>query len=301
MPLSEGDVLNTLGDPVTKGMDFWVGPVHISGKSYDTIRDHVKAGNILVVGGTSTLAFYNSDTDILTTQVGTPPANVHQRGLLLHECTHALIDVFTNGLSVTRHIDELASYIAQHVYLMRSDPSWTPGSGSGPWPTFYNSITTLITNNGLQTVTGNGKRLGVDVLEPLRLQLAALPHVNYGSFKKTDLTGANGLKRTHFFLETHEEISVPYKVVAYETYPDPSDDYLIRTFLEKYAASDVAGYGARFRQLRMDFAKCSLPRARELAMRLAARKAGDRVSELFYDRLSRQGCAILLKVLQGRK
>ena len=49
MPLGEGDVLNTLGDPIALGMNFRVGPVPISGKSYGIIRDHVRAGNILVV------------------------------------------------------------------------------------------------------------------------------------------------------------------------------------------------------------------------------------------------------------
>jgi hypothetical protein len=49
-------------------MDFRVDTIHISGDFYNTIRDHIRVGNILVVGGTSTLAFYNSQTDILTTQ-----------------------------------------------------------------------------------------------------------------------------------------------------------------------------------------------------------------------------------------
>ena len=33
MPLGEGDVLDTLSDPVVAGMSFWVGPVHITGKA----------------------------------------------------------------------------------------------------------------------------------------------------------------------------------------------------------------------------------------------------------------------------
>jgi hypothetical protein len=184
---------------------------------------------------------------------------------------------------------------------MRSDPTWTPGAGTGPWPTFFNSVSTLIKTNGLDTTSGKGTRISLDVLEPLRVQLAALPDVNYGSFKKSDLTGANGLKRMHFFIESKEELPVSYKVVAYEAYPDPSDDYLIRTFQEKYAASDVAGYGGRYRRLRMDFAKCSLPRAKQLAVRLAVRKKGDRVSELFHTRLSTEGRALLLKILRERK
>jgi hypothetical protein len=301
MPLGEGDVLDTLGDPIALGMNFRVGPVPISGKSYGIIRDHVRAGNILVVPGTSTLASYSGWTDILTTQTGNPPADVFQRAQLLHECTHALVDVFTGGLNVTRHTGELASYIAQHVYIMRSSPTWAPGTGTDPWAVFYSSVVALIKTYGLETIAGNGKSIPIDVLEPLRLQLVALPHVIYGSYPKTELAKADGLKRMNFFLDdTPAEVSMRSSSVAYETYPDPSDDYLSDVFLEKYTVTDVRGYKGRMKRLRMDFAKCSLARARRLALRFASRIRSDRVSELFHDRLATYERNILLKVLQDR-
>lgn len=301
MPLTEGDVLNTLGDAVTTRMEFWVGSVHISGKTYGVIRDHIRAGNILVVSGSSSLAFYDQHTDILTTQAGTSPANLDQRALLLHECTHALMDLFTAGTTVTRHIDELASYLAQHVYMMRSNPAWVVTPNNGPWFTFYSDIVALIKRCRLDTVAGNGCRISQLDLEPLRVQLAALPGVNYGNFKKSDPTGATGLSRSHLFLDgVHEEIAVRYAITAREAYPDPSDEYLIRALQGKYAASDVAGYGKRLRALRRDFAMCSLGRAKLLNSRLSARRVGDGVSELFHDRLSTAGRAILLRVLRNR-
>jgi len=301
VPLNEGDVLNTLSDGVTLGMNFWVGPVQISGTPYTVIRDHIRAGNILVTPGSSNLAFYDSKTDILTTQTGNSPANLDQRAQLLHECTHALIDLFTNGITVTRHIDELASYIVQHVYMMRSNPAWVVSPNNPPWFAFYSNVVALIKSFRLDTVAGNGSKIGVTALEPLRIQLAALPGVNYGTFKKDDPTGADGLIRNHPFLaDVHEETSVRSATTSHETYPDPNDDYLIRTLQEQYAASDVAGYGARLRSLRRDFALCSLGRARELSPRLIARRRGDRVSELFHDRLSTAGRAILLRVLRER-
>jgi hypothetical protein len=301
MPLTEADVINTLGESVVAGMDFHVGNIHVSGKAFATIRDHVRVGNIIVVEGTSSLAFYDNQTDILTTQLGNSPGNLDQRAQLLHECTHALVDVFA-GSNTTRHIDELASYIVQHVYLMRSNPSWTVAPNNVPWFNFYTGIAQLVHSNGLDTLAGNGKLVTPAVLEPLRVQLAALPGVNYGTFSKTAKTGANSLKRHNLFpLDVREEVSMRTSSVSYETYPDPSDDYLIATFLERYAATDIAGYGARFRQLKRDFAHCSLGRARALAVRLAMRRPGDRVSELFYDRLSKQGCAILLAILNARK
>ena len=300
MPLTEADVLKTLSDPVTLNMNFWVGPVHISGKAYGVIRDHVRAGNILVVPGASTLAFYDDKTDILTTQAGNSPATMDQRSQLLHECTHALIDLFTNGTKVTRHIDELAAYLAQFAYKLRSNPAWAFGTNDGsPWSTFFSDVLAFNKRFRLDTVAGNGSKVGVADLEPLRVQLAALPGVNYGDFDKDDPADADGLIINNPFLDNrHEEIAVRLTKTADETYPD--DDYLVRTFLEQHTASDVVGYGKRMKSLRRDFAVCSLGRARELSPRLTARSRGDRVSELFHDRLSTAGRALLLRVLNNR-
>jgi hypothetical protein len=282
-------------------MDFWVDAVHINTRAYGIIRDHIRAGNILVVPGTDSLAFYDGRTDILTTQAGNSPADKHQRALLLHECTHALVDIFTNGYKFTRHMDELASYLAQFTYRVRSDPAWVLGPNpSPPWAAFFSSVVALLKRFRLDTPAGNGTKIGVGDLEPLRVQLAALPGVNYGDFKKDDPTGADGLIRNHPFIHSHNEIPVHERITTRETYPDPSDDYLMRTLFEQYAASDVAGYGKRLRSLRKDFALCSYGRARALLPRLAARRHGDRVSELFHDRLSTAGRAILLRVLRRR-
>jgi len=302
MPLNESDVLNTLGDPITAGMDFWIGPVHISGKSYGVLRDHILARNILVVGGTQTLAHYDGRTDVLTTQIGNSPANLQERALLLHECTHALVDVFTSDIKVTRHVDELACYFAQLVYMMRSNPALSPAAGPGPWPTFVRSVAVLVKRFGLHTLAGNGSVIRTVDLEWVRLQLVALPGVNYGDSKKDTPTGANGLIRNHFFLGDMPKESPPTTATSRESSPgtDASDDYLAGRLLEKYAATDVAGYGARLRALREHFAVCSLGRAQELNARLTARRNGDRFSELFYDRLSRVERAILLQILGGK-
>lgn len=301
MPLDEGDVLNILNEPVVKGMDFWVGPVHISGNSYGVVRDNIRADNILVVGGSQNLAFYDSQTNILTTQAVNPPPDLGQRALLLHECTHALIDVFDYDVKVTRHIDELSAYLAQWVYTMRSDPSTSVGPNNPPWYAFFQGVFTLIKNIHLDTVAGNGTHIGLDTLEPLRVQLAALPGVNYGSFRKDSPTGADGLTKTNPLVFPQEETSTRSSTTSREAYPDRSDDSLIRMLQEHYDASDVAGYGARLKALRREFALCSLGRARELSARLATRRRGDRLSELFHDRLSTAGRALLLKVLRDRR
>ena len=48
MPLTEGDVLDTLSDPAALGIEFYVDKIHIKGEYLTTVRDHIRAGNILV-------------------------------------------------------------------------------------------------------------------------------------------------------------------------------------------------------------------------------------------------------------
>ena len=193
MSLKTSDVFATLNDPVALDMAFIVGPILVTGIGYRLVRDRIMDGSIVVVDGdpNSGLAFYDSTEDKLTTQAGNPPADLDQRGLLLHECTHALIDV-CNMPRVTRHIDELTAYIAQHVYLVRSQPTWTVAPNNPPWKAFFQSIFDLIKRHDLHN--SNFAMITTDELEPLRLQLAALPYVNYGTFRKESLSGSNGLK-----------------------------------------------------------------------------------------------------------
>ena len=124
--------------------------------------------------------------------------------------------------------------------------------------------------------------------------------MNYGSYGKEATGVSDGLIRMNIFLSTDEPVSMRSSSVSYEPYPDPSDDYLIRTLMENYASTDVRGYGRRLRQLRRDFLYCSQHRALGLRRRLIVRKRGDQLSDLFYDRLSHGGHAILLRVLALR-
>jgi hypothetical protein len=304
MPLTKEDVLASLADPVALGMDFWVGSVHIEGKLYRDIREHIRAENILVSEGDGVLAFYDNKTDVLTTQRGNSPANVFQKAQILHECTHALIDVFNKGDKVTRHMDEMASYIAQFVYTMRAVPSAVVSNRDEPWENFYRDCESLVKRFKLNNPSGNGARITADDVESIRIKLAGLPNVNYGDFKKEDLSGADGLTRKHPFIKdtppAPPKADAAPKAAAPKAKVDASDADLVGKLAKRYAANDVAGYGGRLRALREEFALCSVPRAKELHRRLSARLGGDRMSELFYDHLSREGRAILLRVLKAR-
>jgi hypothetical protein len=301
MPLSEGDVLDTLSDPVALGIEFYADKVHVKGEYLTTVRDHIRAGNILVKGGTQDLAFYDQTTDILLTQKKAPPPDDGDRALLLHECVHAMIDVYDPDGTVTRHMGEVAAYLAQTAYSVRKSPS-ANRTGTAPWDKFWGDLFVTVRANRLDTAAGNGVKIPATTLENLRKQLVGLPSVNYGSFPKEATGVSDGLVRKNLFLSTDsaEPVSMRSSSVSREAYPDPSDDYLIRTLMEAYAKTDVRGYGKRLRQLRRDFLYCSLARALELRMRLPMRKRGDRLSELFHDRLSHGGRAILLRVLALR-
>lgn len=299
MPLTLSDVLNTLNDPVAMDIDFHVGKVHINAERLTTVRDHIRVGNILVKGGTSDLAFYDQASDVLITQKKSPPANDDDRALLLHECVHAMIDVYDPNTTVTRHIGELAAYLTQVTYTVRKDPSRNPG-GTGLWDKFWIDLYATVRANKLDTSAGNGATIDAQTLEKLRKQLAALPSVNYGSFSEHATDVSDGLSRMNLFFTSEEPIYVRQTATANEVYPDPPDHYLIKTLLEKYASNDVRGYGARLRSLRRDFLYCSHKRAMELKSRLSKRTKGDQVSELFYDRMSSGGRALLLRVLALR-
>jgi hypothetical protein len=295
MPYSASDVMNMLGESTVQQLNFWVGSVHITGKWFGIIRDHIFAENIVVTSGSSSLAFYDQTTDVLTTQAGSPPASFNAKALLLHECVHALVDIFYPDDRITRHNDELAAYITQYVYLLRTKPSFTVAPNNVPWFTFFTEIVDLAKRFNLDKPSDNGARISAADLEPVRRKLAALPGVNYGEFDKWDTGGSNGLIGNPFLAKGVDAISG-----SRATFVDPSDDYLIRKLNEQYGGNDVQGYGGRLRTLRRDFALCSLARVNLLKPRLAARTRGDRVSELFYDRLSGGGRALLLRVLQAR-
>jgi hypothetical protein len=299
MPLTLGDVLDTLSDPVALDIEFYVDTIHIKGEYLTTVRDHIRAGNILVQGGNQDLAFYDPATDVLLTQKKSPPANDGDRALLLHECVHAMIDVYNPGGTVTRHMGELAAYLTQTTYSVRKSPS-ANRNGTAPWDKFWGDIFATVRANKLDTKAGNGVKIPSATLENLRRELAGLPYVNYGNFAKEATGVSDGLTRMNIFLTTDEPTSTRTSSVSQDGNIDPGDGYLIRTLMETYASTNVRGYGSRLRQLRRDFLYCTLHRALELRLRLSVRKRGDRLSELFHDRLSHGGRAILLRILALR-
>ena len=299
MPLTITEVLETLEDPVALGIDFYADKIHVNGENLSRVHERILVGDILVTGGTSDLAFYDPPTDVLLTQKKAPPADDGDRALILHECVHAMIDITDPKGTVTRHMGELAAYLTQTAYSVRKYPT-ANRTGTAAWDKFWGDLYATVRAHKLDTKKGNGARIPDATLENLRVQLAALPSVNYGSFTKEATGVSNGLLRQYSFLNTGDGPSMRSSYSAHETYPDPSDDYLMDALKEKYSPGDVKGYGGRLRRLRREFLHCSKLRAFTLKNRLSVRTKGDRLSELFHDRLSHGGRALLVRVLAIR-
>lgn len=63
----------------------------------------------------------------------------------------------------------------------------------------------------LDTLAGNNTIITVADVEPLRQQLAALPRVNYGTFAKDALSGADGLKDYGTFMRLARKMASGYR------------------------------------------------------------------------------------------
>ena len=130
MALDKYDVLGALSDPFVQRIDFFVESLHVRGAAYQTISDLIKGEQILVVEGTNPNgARYIPQTDTLETQNVKPPADLLNRSLLIHECTHAIKDM--ERVTITALSNEAAAYLAQGTYLLLSNPnqSFPPGWG----------------------------------------------------------------------------------------------------------------------------------------------------------------------------
>ena len=207
-----------------------------------------------------------------------------------------MIDIVDPKGTITRHMGELAAYLTQTTYSVRKYPT-ANRTGTEPWDHFWGGLYSTVRENKLDSAKGNGAKIPDATLENLRQQLAALPFVDYGTYSKDAKDVSNGLLRHYSFTNSGDGPSTRSSYSAHETYPDPSDEYLIDELNEKYSPSDVKGYGGRLRRLRRDFLYSSKLRAFTLKNRLSVRTKGDCLSELFHDRLSHGGRALLLRVL----
>jgi hypothetical protein len=179
MPLTKTDILNTLADPVLNRMDFYVGTVHVYDESFGYVRELILDDNIQLVQGTeSNVAYYNASDDTLTLQNAASPPNVDARALLVHECVHALVDL--KEFKVTALTNEVASYLAQVAYTLRSDPARTAVPDGTPWGDFFAEVYALAKAFNLHTPRGRGAKLTMRDYKTLQQKMQKLPGGLYG-------------------------------------------------------------------------------------------------------------------------
>jgi len=227
-----------------------------------------------------------------------PPADEEDKALLVHECVHAMVDIYHTSNRAGRALDELAAYLTQMTYLLRKIPSKTSNAPDGG-KAFWEDLLKVVTDHKLGTAAGSGARIPAKTLENLRYGLLTLgTSYRYSATMKAQTSGLS--RMNPFFNSEPEAVSTRSSSISYEAYPNVGDGYLIDVLMEKYSSGNVSGYAARLRRLRRDFLYCSAPRGLELRARLLGRRAGDKLSEAFHDRLSHGGRAMLLKVLAMR-
>ncbi len=177
MPITKADVLAVLNDPRLKNMHFSIGEITVSADEYRNVADYIKEDDIRVIPGRDPVAYYNGHLNTLETQAGNPPLNLADRAQVLHECTHALVDI--NGLDVFILNDEVAAYLAQLTYMMISSPtpfqSPFPPAGAGPQARLTISLLRVVRTYNLHTSQGFGARISELDIVNLRRAVRALP------------------------------------------------------------------------------------------------------------------------------
>lgn len=185
MPLGQMDVLFAVGDVVLSKMDFKVDGAHIRGEAYRKVFEHVRDEQILVVSGDDPgLATYRPDTDTITTQKADSPPDLFGRSVLVHECTHALIDM--EYVNMTTKGNEAAAYLAQAVYLLLNNSKPTIPNGYG----VVHAAIKLARQFGLDTNPGSRRNITYEEVIPLVRRLNE--HPGYHSHHAT-ITKSNGI------------------------------------------------------------------------------------------------------------
>src|SRR5947207_2719364 len=117
------DVLDALDDPILSRISIVCEGLLVSSFTLGLVKGRISSGDITVVEGTSDdNAYYNAGSDTLTTHKGPTPMPFWKKSVLIHECTHALMDVLE--YETTTLTNELICYITQVAFEIMSDPRY---------------------------------------------------------------------------------------------------------------------------------------------------------------------------------
>lgn len=294
MPLGEFDVIKALSDSLLKRIDFFVDDFHIRVEAYQRISDLIEDEQILVVEGKDpNKSTYNPATDTIATRYGAnSPAGLDDRAMLIHECTHAIKDM--EHVTITALGNEAAAYIAEATYLLLSDTNYT-STGD-----LHKGALDVARRFELHTTQGMRKHIDTSEIGPLFKTIANSPTYRQDIGQLSLADGISPKIRQHWPTSPPEPESTPDRATAQEESVPLSDSYLISLLQPRYAADDVAGFGARARKLEQVVRSASVGQAIPLFPRLLTRRIGDKVSVLFHDHLSTATRTKVLRILQDR-
>ncbi len=139
------DVIDTLTDPAALRVTMYVKGLWIGAPSFSVLRLKIIDGSVKVEEGSKTNAYYLGKENKIVTQMVSSSLE-HARALLLHECTHAVMDVYR--FKVPAITNEVLCYITQYSYLNNKipgfnvivDKSLDPTSQNALWDSFYKSV-----------------------------------------------------------------------------------------------------------------------------------------------------------------
>ncbi|MCI0429449.1 MAG: hypothetical protein L0210_02750 [Rhodospirillales bacterium] len=177
MPITKTEVLAVLEDPRLQNMRFSVGEITVSANEYRIVADYIREDDIRVISGKESVAYYDGRLNTIETQAGNPPLNLVDRAQILHECTHAIVDI--NGWDVLRLNDEAAAYLAQLAYTWISGP-WPipraiPPAGTTPLNKLGIAVLQIVEKYDLHNAKGFGARIGEWDIVGLRRAIRAVP------------------------------------------------------------------------------------------------------------------------------
>jgi hypothetical protein len=191
MPIKKDEIVKVLRDPALKRMFFCVGAITVNAQEYLDVAEYIEAEDIRVVSGRGALAFYDGRNNIIETQAANPPLDLFQSAQILHECTHAIVDV--NRLDVLRLNDEVAAYLAQVTFMKLKQPSPLPPRtpGGSPFGRLVYSFMEVVHQYKLFEAEGFGAR--IKELDIWRLALAVRAYPEYANVKLTDKSVGGGV------------------------------------------------------------------------------------------------------------
>lgn len=299
MGYTRQDVIDTLNDPLVRRIDFHVGKTHVDAEGYLTILDMVETGVIEVVEGDRNYAEYIPKLNRLRTQGGRSPAGVEQRATLLHESTHAIVDL--RGYAATRLDDEVAGYLAHLTYALLSIPDLPDPPIGGLLNNLMRQGFALVRRYKLHLAEGAGARIAPQDIRDFGRMINALPL--YRDIAPEEMTFVDGVVpdiRKHAIRlrvpQEPEEVSTRYSYSAKENYPMPGDEWLAAFLAGKDNGKRVTRAAIAL-ELGRIFRGSDAQAARDLHGRLSARVADDPVSQAFWENIDAKTRKALLPLL----